>query len=322
MKGTKTPSRAEAVRSRRRTHAEKRLSESTSLATRPFTPIVSRTGPMPAIPQKMTRADARRRAQAEISMAGIEVQMPAIHLHGASIKWRMFSFALAALLGAAIYAAATASEFRVAAAQVSGNERIASDEIDGALGVRGEPIFMLVPADLEKRLRLNYPELASARVALDLPNQVDVSVVERKPSILWQQDEGYTWIDDEGVAFRPRGTAAGLINVKALASPPHGAALGTDPLAPTPFLSADLVAALKTLAPNAPPGEPMLFDPRYGIGWMDGRGWQVFFGSDAANMPLRLEVYKSLVSMLDANGITPIFVNMQYPSAPYYRMTE
>ena len=67
---------------------------------------------------------------------------------------------------------------------------------------------------------MNYPELASAQVNVYLPNQVQVTVTERQPVIMWQKDGGITWIDSTGVAFRPRGLVTGLVMVNGLGMPP------------------------------------------------------------------------------------------------------
>jgi hypothetical protein len=193
------------------------------------------------------------------------------------------------------------------------------------MSVTGQPIFTLMPSDLGTRLRLNYPELLSANVTLGLPNTVTVKVVERKPVILWQQGNGYTWIDATGVAFRPRGAVDGLIQVAALGSlttPPHGVPSQTDPLSPIPYLSADLVKAIQALAPSVPQGASLVYDPQYGLGWSDGRGWQAFFGSSAKDMALKLQVYESLVTSLTQQGIAPAFISVQYANAPYYRMSQ
>jgi hypothetical protein len=313
-------SRAELVRRRRRQQTQKRVAESSALATRPLAPITSRKARFQPTPKRAPAARNPRRYQAALSMPGIEVQMPSISFTGPAVKWRLFSFSLAVVLSAAIYLAWTRPEFLVSKPQVSGNQRIQADEIRAALGIGGQPIFSLISHDLENRLRLNYPELLSAHIAVNLPDQVFVTVTERKPSILWQQDGGYTWIDDNGVAFRPRGTADGLITVQALAAPPAGVAAANDPLSPLPYLSAEMVAAIKTLAPSAPAGTPMIYDPRYGLGWADGRGWQAYFGSTTGDMSLRLRVYQSLVTMLAGKAITPVLINVQYPNAPYYRM--
>jgi hypothetical protein len=255
-------------------------------------------------------------------MPGIEVHLPSIEFRSPQVKWRLLSSLLSLLLGAAIYAAWTLPDFRVVAPRVNGNPSISADEIRGVLGSSGELIFSLAPKDLENQLRRNFPELLSARVTVGLPNDVSVIVSERTPSILWQQGDGYTWIDDSGVAFRPRGAAANLITVKALTAPQPGTAGNADPFAPLPYLSADLVNSIKMLAAQAPPGTSMLFDSRYGLGWSDARGWQAFFGTGAREMSLRLRVYQSLVSTLQAHGISPAFINVQFPTAPYYRMNQ
>ena len=43
------------------------------------------------------------------------------------------------------------------------------------LNIAGRPIFLLIPADLETRLRLHYPELVSVQVDVTLPNIVSVN---------------------------------------------------------------------------------------------------------------------------------------------------
>ncbi|HEY9151763.1 MAG TPA: hypothetical protein VIN60_02675, partial [Anaerolineales bacterium] len=166
----------------------------------------------------------------------------------------------------------------------------------------------------------SYPELASAKVALSLPNVVSVDIIERQPVILWQENGGYTWIDPTGIAFRPRGSADKLISVNALASPPHGQAL--DPLSLSPYISADMVKAIQILAPNVPSGVTLTYDPHYGLGWSDSRGWQAYFGSDSKDMDMRLRVYQALVNSLLQRGIYPVLINVQYPNAPYYRLSQ
>jgi len=246
----------------------------------------------------------------------------ALRLPRLPIGWRWFSFCLSLALGGALYLAWTSPTFRVRAAVISGNQRLGADEINRVLNLDGQAIFLLEPSELGVRLRLNYPELLAARVNLSLPNRVTVTVVERKPLILWQQDGGYTWIDENGIAFRPRGEAQGLIRVLALAAPAPGPPSGDDPLSPPPYLSTELVKAIQILAPSVPAGSTLVYDGRYGLGWRDARGWQVFFGSEAQDMALKLQVYQALANSLSQRGIYPALINVQYVNAPYYRMSQ
>jgi len=314
--------RAEMVRMRRRQQTQKRLTQSSMLATRPLPPVTSREAQGYIAPKRSANPNVNRRYQASISLAGVHVQMPAISLPRMDFGWRWLSLLLSLALSVALYLMWTLPEFRVAAATVNGNQRLSAEEINAVLGTAGQPIFNLTPLDLETRLRLNYPELASAKVAVTLPNALTVNVTERKPIILWQQNGGYTWIDENGVAFRPRGAADNLISVVALTAPAPGLPSANDPLAPVPFLSPDMVKAIQILAPNLPAGTPMIFDPSYGLGWSDSRGWQVFFGSDAKDIVLKLQVYEAMAASLTQNGIYPAFISVQYANAPYYRMSR
>ena len=310
-------SRAEQIRLRRRQESQKRQTQSTKRAARPLPMVTSRN---PAVTNRMARP--HRRFQVAFSMPGVQVHMPRVAMPRFEVGWRLLSFSLSLLLGVMIYLAWALPIFRVTAANVTGNQRISTDEINSVLASAGQPIFTLLPSDLESRLRINYRELASVKVSVGFPNTITVNVVERQPIISWQQNGGYTWIDANGVAFRPRGTADNLISVTALAAPAPGLPSTSDPLAPIPFLSTDMLKAIKTLASNIPSGTAMIYDPHNGLGWSDGRGWQVFFGSDAKDMALKLQVYQSLITSLASRGITPAFISVQYVNAPYYRMTK
>jgi len=182
--------------------AAKRPLQTSTVAARSLPPVVSRSGLTNVSQQKAATPNTKRRFQAAFSMAGFELRMPAVRLPNVQVKSRLLSLFLSLFLGAAIYLGLTLPEFRVAAAQVSGNQRLSTAEINSVLSSSGQSIFTVIPGDLETRLRLNYPELTSAHVTLGLPNIMSVKVVERQPVILWQQNGGVTWIDQNGVAFQ------------------------------------------------------------------------------------------------------------------------
>lgn len=315
-------SRSEVVRKRRRQQVERRVAKSASLASRPLAPITTRTIPPYSGKVYAPARGSRRQYQAAISMPGIEVRMPAINVTSQSLKWRLISFALSTALLALLAMAWNSPFFQVSGVEVTGNARVTSAEIAGVLRATDQPSFLLVPANLERQLRINYPEIVSAQVRVGFPNTVSVQVSERTPVIAWQQGNAYTWIDASGVAFRPQGTADNLVTVSSRQAPPAGAPSPIDPAGPTPYLSTDLVQAIQQLAPNVPAGETMLFDPKYGLGWTDSRGWQVFFGNDNRDLGTKLKVYETLVTSLQKQGVIPAFISVQYANAPYYRMSQ
>ena len=40
--------------------------------------------------------------------------------------------------------------------------------------------------------------------------------------------------------------------------------------------------------------------PSFGFGWNDPRGWQVYFGTSASDVELKMRVYELMVSFIDA----------------------
>jgi hypothetical protein len=308
--------RAEEVRRRRARDVARREQAAGQRAYRPLPPVTART-----MPGFAPRPSGRRYQSA----LGGALARPGLSMPALPDSWsraRMISSVILLLLLGALYYAWTAPTFRVVEPQFTGQTRAEAAELSAGLGINGQPIFLMQPAELELRLRQQFPELASAEVTIGLPNRVQVRVTERQPIILWQQGDGYTWVDAAGVAFRPRGQADGLILVRALSAPPNGPAALDDPLSPPPYVSADVVQAIQTLAPAAPPGSTLIYDGRHGLGWNDARGWEVFFGLESQDMALKLQVYQALVDSLMQRNLYPAFISVVHVDAPYYRMAE
>ncbi|MFN8412288.1 MAG: FtsQ-type POTRA domain-containing protein [Anaerolineales bacterium] len=323
MSEKRETSRAEAVRARRAQRSAKEIKQTTQRAVKPIAPVSSRVGVSYVREKHKPAVTAnRRRFNVAIGLPNIALHRPAITISRPSANWRTASLGLAIFFAITIYLMWTLSYFHVNTATVLGNSRLSKEEINAVLGVTGQSIFLIQPEDVATRLRLNYPELASAKVNVYLPNHVYVTVTERQPVILWQQDQGFTWIDATGVAFRPRGDAGMLIPVLGLATPPAGSAPLDDPLGPPPYMQKELVEAILALAPSVPAGSTLTFNPADGLGWKDSRGWEVFFGTNPQDMPLKIRVYQSLVDSLTSRGRIPEYINVAFPSAPYYRMSK
>ena len=327
MSEKRQPSRAELVRQRRAQRAKKELTQTAQRAVKPVAPVTTRrtvtyNASMTTIAPKQPRRFKIALSLPHLSMPHFSLPRPAIKVKPARGSWRLASFLFAILFGTALYLGWTLPYFHVPASTVYGNQRLSRDEINNALGTTGQSIFLVQPEEVETRLRLNYPELASAHVDVYLPNYVFVTVSERQPVIQWQQGEAYTWVDASGVAFRPRGQVGGLVPVVGLAQPPVGTAAADDPLSPPPFISKELVDAILVLAPSVPAGSTLTFDSAEGLGWKDSRGWNVYFGMDAQDMVLKLRVYQSLVDSLVRRGKTPEYINVAFADAPYYRMPQ
>jgi hypothetical protein len=315
--------RSELVRLRREQDRAKQMQRAVKEATRPL-PKPAARAKADAAKKVNTVKQASGKRRFNIALYMPRVNLRAIHMPKISrphFGWRTVSFLFVAILGAAMYFAFNRPELRATEAQVTGNQMLTPAEINSIIGVAGQPVFLLIPSDLETRLRLNYPEIASVRVSVYLPNLVSVHLVERKPLIRWEQGGGYTWVAEDGVAFRPRGEIAELIPVVAVSTPPVVGS-GSDPLAPAPFISVEMVQALRGLAGHVPPGAVILYNEEFGFGWNDPRGWRAYFGTTASDIELKMRVYEMMVASLTARGIRPALINVTYPTAPYYRMNQ
>ena len=319
MSSNRKQTRAELVRLRRAQEYAQQMERASKVTPRPKPKVVQPAKKKVAKPVRKPTQNARRRFNIALHMPRTDIR--SISVPRPQLGWRLLSFVLALVFGAGLYFAFERPELRVYEAQLTGSQMLTQAEMNSVLNITGQPIFLLTPSDLETRLRLNYPELASVQVTVALPNLVSVKVVERTPAIRWEQGGGYTWIADDGIAFRPRGEMVGLISVVALSAPPVEGG-GSDPLIPAPFISTEMVQTVKGLAGHVPPGASILYDKDYGFGWNDPRGWRVHFGVSANDVALKVRVYESMVDSLSQRGIRPALINVMYPTAPYYRMSQ
>jgi hypothetical protein len=314
-------SRAEIVRERRK-EQEIRSAKRPVKRASAQAPTMPRRGATLDASTVRARPGSRYVHYEAVAAPSIAEHMQAPALPHIQVGWRVLSFFLVALFGAGLYFAWTLPNFRVSGAALNGNQMLSAEEIESVLHLNGAPIFLVVPADTENTLRMNFPEITSVKVSVELPNKVSASITERVPVIRWEQDGAYAWVDEEGVAFRPRGEVQNLVVVSASGTPPSGVKAEDDPLAPIPFVSEQIIESIRMLAPQVPQGSVLLYNPQYGLGWVDSRGWTVWFGADPQEVDVKLRVYSVLVDSLAQRGITPSFISVAYPSAPYYRLGQ
>jgi cell division protein FtsQ len=170
---------------------------------------------------------------------------------------------------------------------------------------------------------LAFMELESVSVEIALPAVVKVSVVERQPVLVWEEDGRAMWIDSKGVAFPPRGEDGPSIRVTAQDVPLSSASdveadEQDEPL--SRYLPPQLVSAILAISVEAPEGTPLVYTNDHGLGWKDRRGWEVYFGMDTDDMEMKLRVYKTLVKNLKKVKINPELISVEYVDAPYFRM--
>lgn len=251
------------------------------------------------------------------SLGRTSVHAPAMSFPRVGSRW--ISAGLTILLAILVYTMWTANTFKVSAAQVTGNQRLEASDVQTALGVIGQPIFVVMPGQIEDNLRVAFPDLAGVNVQIGFPNKVFVNVTERTPLIAWYQDNKTTWIDSNGIAFMPRGTVQGLVQVASEGNPPKISEDTAKSIYDQPFLSPDTVKAIISLSSQMPEGAPMIYNPKYGMGWQDPRGWSVFFGQSLKDFQMKQKVYQAILDTITRQGIQPTLISVENLDAPFYK---
>ena len=228
--------------------------------------------------------------------------------------------------------------FYVYHADVQGAVRSSPDEIFRASGLPGLHILWVRPAEVEAHILAALPDLASARVACHLPARCKIAVVERQPQLMWDENGQVWWIDAEGVIFSPSpslspsgGDASSLpptggeVPFLPPAGGDGGGALlvrGSLPRQEDGRLDERVRVALAELwAAGADVTSTLTYVPGRGLVYTDERGWRVILGQ-GPGMNRRLQVLQWLAADLQARGLTPRFIDVRFPDAPYYSLTN
>ncbi len=278
-------------------------------------PVVSRGGLAGLSSARSATSVPRRRYDIALNIPGAEIRLPAIPQ--VRFGWRLVSGALVAMMVFLLYLMLLTPAFEVEGVEMTGMQRLTSVDVNLALGLVGERIFAIDPADVQQGLETAFPELASQELSIGLPNKVALKVVERTPLLAWIQDGQELWIDAEGVSFPPRGEAEGLLRVES-----EGLPLGAEQVGPRQDLKLQPALVQTTLAmqPYLPEGAQLIYDHDRGFGWQDSRGWEVYFGQQITDINQKLATYQTLVDTLVGQGIQPVLISVEFLRAPYYRL--
>jgi hypothetical protein len=129
--------------------------------------------------------------------------------HRRGFLWRLFGiFALLLLLVLGSSFALTSSAFRVAQVSVTGARHDILVQSIQHMGMQGQNIFLIDVEALTARIEM-LPMVATASLEKQWPNQLQVTVTERTPVLLWQTVHGTYSVDRQGVVIAPANQTAG-----------------------------------------------------------------------------------------------------------------
>lgn len=345
---------ADQVRQRRTQESTERAHRAAETARRtaPATPVYTRAAhaPAAAAPRRTQPRDhTRRQVYYSLGTTGAEVRLPAIP--AVHLGWRLLSFAIVVVLAIAMSILWNGSLFQVQSVHLVGAQRLTAADANEVLNIEGVPAVTIDPAEIKDILLKNFPELADASVKVGLPSNLVVTVKERQPVIVWEMGDSDILVDEEGYAFPVRGDMPeGLISVKATDNPTVAAAetaqsadaaavaaaqatetptadsstgeKAAATVGATPLLTSAMVQSVLTLNAQKPEGSRLLFDPRYGFGWKDPGGWNVYFGLKTDDLAVKLQQYQVISQQLQQKGIKPSMVSVEFIHAPFYRVEQ
>lgn len=307
-------------------------------------PVMIRTAPMTrplSEGGRHAKSTVRQRRQFKVpDVPGASISLPALQ---GLLDWRIVSLLMVIGLAVALYFMWTSPFFVVGQADIFGMKRIMSHDVNVALDIAGNPSFVLDPVNLQKSLVEQFPEFSAATVLVEFPNTVAISVTERIPVLAWKQGGRTDLIDKDGIAFPlrsedieldlPTVEATGLLTGLIPASIPTDTEK-TDGnrfrLFGSPQSDATVTRAQQVLTPEAvqsvlmlnefaPQGIPLSYRDDHGFGWQDGAGWMVYFG-DATQIQLKLNIYQSILEMVNNQGLKPELISVEWVHAPYFRL--
>jgi hypothetical protein len=137
--------------------------------------------------------------------------------------------------------------------------------------------------------------------------------------VTWDEDGQLWWIDADGVVFSAMAPgpapAQGTLSEGWLVRGPL-------PRGEDGRLDERVRVALAELwSSGMSVPSSLAYVPGRGLVFTDERGWRVILGQ-GPGMGRRLQVLEWLAADLQARGLTPRFVDVRFPDAPYYSLTN
>lgn len=223
---------------------------------------------------------------------------------------RVLVMALGIVLLGLILWFAFSPRFYVTGATIVGAEHIPEETIFAASGLARLHILWANGRAAEQRIREALPSVEKVRVSCFLPARCIIAVTERALAVAWESNGAYYWVDTAGGVFPASGPLEGRWVVR-----------GPIPTDEQGLVAREVLAGLEELERlGLRPGE-ILYRPGRGLVLNDPAGWRVVIGQ-GTGMERRLRVYLKVRAYLMERGIHPRFVDVRFPDAPYYSVTN
>ncbi|MGC9359659.1 MAG: cell division protein FtsQ/DivIB [Anaerolineae bacterium] len=204
---------------------------------------------------------------------------------------------------------------------VNGTRFVANVRIEGAtlvpeahllssVGIAGKSVFLVRPAEIERRLLDGYGCLEDVSVETRLPNLVLIQVQERSPVMVWESGGGRWWMDETGNVLGKALGSQGLITVED--------ALGHMP-SPDAYVPGVPWKMARDVARQLG-ATPRFYFQEQGLTLyvhVQGNDMPAYLGSQGDGA-VKAAVLEALVERLESEGLQPAYLDLSRESAPVF----
>ena len=223
------------------------------------------------------------------------------------LSWRAVSAMLVIGLAVLLYLFLTMEAFFVNSVAIGGEKYLSREEIFRFSDIARRHIFWIDADDVEAQLE-RVPNIADATVLVGWPpDMVQIIVIEREPALIWEQGVR-VWVDVNGIVMAQREDRPDLLRVVVPDS--------EDPISVGQRIPQTIVDGALQLRKRHSNIDVLLYDSLKGLGYHDGNGWTVWFGT-GEDMETKLLVYYKLVSEIQGQ-VQPGEIVVSDPDRPYY----
>jgi hypothetical protein len=217
---------------------------------------------------------------------------------------------LVALIGLIVWVTLD-DHFYIYTAEVVGTDRLSPEDVFRASDLPGLHILWARPAKAAANIERTLRGVQDAEVVCWLPASCTITVVERQPRIMWQDGAAVWWIDADGTILPAQGPLSEGWMVR-----------GPLPRDEDSYLDERACLALSELSSlGLDFSDPLTYEPGRGFAFVDERGWRVVVG-DGPGVARRMRVLEAVASDLQARQVTPRFIDVRFPEAPYYSLAN
>jgi cell division septal protein FtsQ len=208
-----------------------------------------------------------------------------------------------------LYTLFTAPAFFVYGAEIRGTAALSTREIYLVSGIDSQNIFWLNPTIIARQV-MTLPNIKSATAAISLPARVVITVVERKPQLLWQTGDKIWWVDEDGIIVPPRTEVEDMLKIIDDDLTPMEVGYQIDP---------NIIGGAQALRLLAPEVSLVRHTRAQGLVVSTPEGWPVYLG-DGSQMRAKLVVLSALLPDLREQEDPPLYIDVRNPLMPVYKL--